>query len=176
MSGKSMCDHQNSVACSTIILPKYMGGSLPTGLPCTPLMSVAVTTVLPPHFQALLRPAGSTGTSAYNEVVEQSGASMYIETAGSILVDNGQDRVPCILPLPADVGVLVVRVGDRVSSMGALVVRPVTRVRYEGSPDAIKIQGTSSYRSQDDKSRMLNLSDARVSSRLEIFSCMVTCL
>ena len=115
---------------------------------CT--MCVAITTVLPPHHQALLRSAGSTGTSAYNEVVEQSGASMYIETDGSILVDDGKDRVPCILPLPADVGVLVVRVGDRVSSMGALVVRPVTRVRYEGSPDAIKIQGTSSYRSQDD--------------------------
>ena len=35
---------------------------------------------------------------------------MYIETAGSTLVDDGKDRVPCIPPLPADVGVLVVRV------------------------------------------------------------------
>ena len=75
-------------------------------------MCVAITTVLPPHHQSLLGSAGSTGTSANNEVVEQSCASMYIETAGSTLVDHGKDRVPCIQSLPADVGVLVVRVSN----------------------------------------------------------------
>ena len=85
-------------------------------------MCVAIATaVLPPHHQALL------------QVLEQSCASMYIETAGSILFDDGKDRVPCILPLPADVGVLVVRVSD-VLVTGDIPVGPITRLRYTGTP------------------------------------------
>ena len=126
----------------------------PTGsLSCTPLICVAITTVLLPRHQALQRSAGSTGTSAYNEVVEQSRASMYIETDGSILVDDGKDRVPCILPLPADVGVLVVRTSQQGGvgcSRGDLLIRPITKVRYvQGDFNSVgtHLHGGPPYRS-----------------------------
>ena len=87
-------------------------------------------------------------------MVEQSCASMYIETAGSILVDDGKDRVPCILPLPDDAALLAMgsfllvfaRISKKVVTIGK--VRLVSRVVLEGTSEVVEIQGTQRLASE----------------------------
>ena len=118
---------------------------------CTPLMCVGVCG------------SPSTPTSPSSPTLRwQHRSRCFRRSGGSVtIVDFKEATVaPCVLPLPADVGTLVVRTNESVASTGGLAVAPITRVQYEGGPSVIEVGGVRSRRNTPelDPGHILNVS------------------
>ena len=111
-------------------------------------MCVAVSAIAPPRQRSLIRSASSTGVAVFSEVVAQSLAHIWIEVDNTNTTSSELDCVPCTLPLPANVGTVVVRFGDKIATISGVSLGPISRVRYEGSPSIVEIRGTAEWKTK----------------------------